>query len=365
MNQLSASRIALSGLLVSSCVLVTALSIREARACSYAAPPPALQGYPEPDAAAVPTDVRPIYESRLFYAAVQQPDPAIVADDTLPRPSPFELVDEAGVITPLLLGNGGAWYMELVPSAELAPRTRYVVRTVAEKVIGERLQLSFTTGDGPVSAPPAPPSAELEHYTLTSATPSSCSPLPTGTCLRFPEPSPGVYVQVDHFQQGTPFRDDAHYLSREPWFSDIAGIHQGHPFDCMELRARAPNGVLSEPVTRCRGDGLLYDIRGSEAIACTVAGITQDGRLLSARVDDGPPVEEDDVSGADAPTGTPPAAAAAGPAAPAPIDVTSAAPDVASAQRSSCGLVTPGRSSVSLLWAAVALLALPLRRKRQ
>jgi hypothetical protein len=352
MNQLFASRLSLSALIVGGGILGTALAVHDAHACTQAAEPPALLGYPEQDATEVPTDVRPIYEFSRLNGAILASDPDLAGeDDSLPEPAPFELVDEAGGVTPLLLGRRATWYLELVPSEPLAPRTRYVVRTVAEKVLGRRLQLSFTTGDGPVSAPPAPPSVEIEHYVFTSPIRSTCGPWPHGTCLRIPEQGPGVYVQADHFQQGTPYRDSYSYQSRKSWFTDIAGIDQGTPYDCVELRNRAPNGVLSEPITRCREDGVSYELSDSQNVACTSAGITVDGSVLSARAEDARGPVVDDTRAAQAPTAAPP------------TDVTRA-PGVASVQSSSCGLVSPGRSPASLLWAAGMLLALPLRRRR-
>jgi hypothetical protein len=254
-----------------------------AEACSYPTPPPKLTGYPPDGAVGVPIDVRPIYDHQALSQVLIPRDLSVYVPPEELAPA-FELVDDAGAVTPLRFGvGGGAWFIELVPPTFLAPRTHYTVRTIAEMTVaGEVLQASFTTGDGAFGEAPGPFDAAIQHYTLKSDTPTSCSPWPHGTCIYFPEPSleSGVFVQGIHLWEGR--MDSNAYLSRTPWFVDLAGIDQGTPFDCIQLRRRAPNGALGEATVRCRQDGELYDVRGSERIACGAAGITQDDRLVSS-----------------------------------------------------------------------------------
>lgn len=160
------------------------LDAAAADACSYPAPPPALAGYPAEGAVGVPIDVRPIYDGNLVSSALVPRDlTSYVPPEE--QPPAFELVDAAGVVTPLAFGTGGgAWFVELVPPRALAPRTRYTVRTIAGMTLGERLQVSFTTGAGE-AAPPGRLDAAIEHYTLQSDMPTSCSPWPHGTCVAF------------------------------------------------------------------------------------------------------------------------------------------------------------------------------------
>jgi hypothetical protein len=275
------------GAVVLGCFALTLLAERAAQACSYEAQPPALQGYPDEGALDVPTDVRLIYavSSVAHTELLASVDPQRVANEDDPEPelSPLELIDEAGAVTPLeLTDGGGSWLFESVPRAALLPRTRYVLRTTEPLSADGELRLSFTTGDGPLTTLPEPPSVEIEHYLLEL--PDRCGPSAHGTCLAFAEPAAGFYIAARPFQQAEPhFRDV--YLARKPWFFDIAGIDQ-HGHDCIEFRTRAPNGALSDPINRCRGDGPLYEIAGSSAVACTAAGITARGQLVSSPPED-------------------------------------------------------------------------------
>ncbi|HKO92643.1 MAG TPA: hypothetical protein VJU61_15920 [Polyangiaceae bacterium] len=259
----------------------TLLEIPVASACTIAVPPPALVGYPGEGALGVPTDVRPIYDLSRIYTAVQLSTEVEVANGL--ATSPLELVDDAGVVTPLDLGSGSSWHIELVPPGALAPRTHYVVRSIASRSRNGGLELSFTTGDGPRTTLPEVPSAGVAHYSLASDTPSSCSPWEHGTCLHFPIPAEdsGVFVEATPFDSIDGFQSAYVYLSATPWFMDLSGIDQGTPFDCVRLRSRAPNGTFSEATTLCREDGVLYDLRGSEDIDCTAEGLTHKGQLVS------------------------------------------------------------------------------------
>ena len=275
------------GALVLGCCALTLSAERAAQACSYAAPPPALKGYPEEGALGVPTDVRLIYEvagvaSTELLASVY---PGRVADDDFPEPefAPLELVDEAGVVTPLeLTSGGGSWLFELAPRAALLPRTHYLLRTTESLSEDGELRLSFTTGDGPLTTLPEPPSVEIEHY-FSESIGDSCSPEPHGSCLRFAEQAAGFYIEARPYLQAEPHFGDV-YLARKPWFFDITGVE--NRLDCIEFRTRAPNGALSDPIERCRADGPLYEIAGPSNIACTAGGITQKGQLLSAAPED-------------------------------------------------------------------------------
>lgn len=329
-------------------------------ACSIPAPPPELRGYPDDGAVGVPTDVLPIYDRTGAFSALIDP---YAPDGAMPleeRASLFELVDESGVVIPLVVGDAVGWFIELIPPAELAPRARYTLRTSASQSVGAGLELSFTTGDGPHASPPEPPIAFIEHYTLTSDNPTTCSPWPAGTCISFPEPAPGEYIEEQGFQRGTLSRSSSGYLSNTSRFTDITGINQG-TYDCIDLRTRAPNGTFSLPLTLCREDGERYDVRGSENIECTAAGMTQDGRLVSALP---PPTA---APSNDEPALDPPTPDAGAPIEPTNVVTTTSDDDTAllSADDTRC-TVTGGSGSAppSAPWYALPLLLLPLRRRR-
>jgi hypothetical protein len=252
---------------IAGVALASLSSVESATACSVALPPPELFGYPENGAADVPTDVLPMYRRSRLEGYRGEPS--------------FELSSAAGQSVPLTKSSGGGWYIELRPSQDLDPSTRYVLRASGESDEAP-LQIEFTTGDGPLSEIPAPPAIGLQHYTLRSFTPTTCSPWENGTCVSFPDASDGVFVEATHFVSGVDNSDDGYlYVSRDPWFINIAGLpDQGTPWDCVRFRNRAANGSLSEPTVRCREDGELVAIVGSEDIACTSQGITQDGLPL-------------------------------------------------------------------------------------
>lgn len=306
-----------------------------AGACSLEPLPPALVGYPDEGAIDVPTDVLPIYAVGLAWAGLREPFELQSPFPTEGLPASFELVDNAGAITPLFVGGDAGSFVELVPETELTPMTHYVLRSLADRSVGDGLQLSFTTGDGPLTTLPAPPVAALQHYSFEADAPTSCSPLSHGTCIYFSAAAPaGVYIEGRQFQAGTGYATSSPLLSRTPFIVNLSGMNQGTHFDCIELRNRAPNGTFSDSITRCRGDGELQDIRGSEAIACTEFGMAQDGQLLStepAEGDESDTAELADTTDAvdrnDDPAGSPTPATT---------------PDVAvaalSADRSSCSL---------------------------
>jgi hypothetical protein len=312
-------------------LLATVLDASRAEACSYPAPEPAWVGYPEDGATDVPTDVIPFYD-------VEQTGLYVYDASTGYGSLAVELVATSGEIIALtsVLPRVG----ELFPRAELEPRTRYVLRPVGSEIGDGSLQLSFTTGDGPLMEAPRAPDIGVQHYTLESPAPTSCSPAPYGTCVFFsPEPAmPGSRVESTPFDSVGGF-DSFPYLIERPWFFNLSGIEQGHPFDCIEARTRASNGTYSDVAVVCRDDGPRYDLYGSEQIGCTAAGLTQEGQLVSTLGDESSPLGSAN-------------------AVPAALDV----------DRSGCSFTTPGGSSSrprapTLAYAVLALWSVVIRRK--
>jgi MYXO-CTERM domain-containing protein len=119
------------------------------------------------------------------------------------------------------------------------------------------------------------------------------------------------------------------YLQTGPFLIDLSGVNQGSNFECVRLRSRGANAALSAPVTLCGRDAPTLVYRGSSHIECHADG-------LIAPSEGGSTVT----------------------------------PTLASAAASGCGVAgSPASGSwseilVSLLWAALAALGWPVRRRR-
>jgi len=160
----------------------------------------------------------------------------------------------------------------LSPIELLQPNTDYRIDVSLPN--GEMVKgVSFTTGDGPFEGTPPPPNASLQHYQFAPDVPlSSCSPPQTGTCVAL---ASDWAIEVTNLRNGN--ADPTYvYLYEGSFFTNLSGLEQGTPFDCVSLRSRAPSGVYSTPVELCRGDGPLLTLSGSDRITCTSEGVLQD-----------------------------------------------------------------------------------------
>jgi len=218
----------------------------------------------------------PFYDSSLF----------LFASDL--AGAQFTLTSSAG---DKLMARGAHTQLDTVDltiDGELRPNTTYTLAANVPVPSSSDLvkTLSFTTGAGPLATPPAPPQGFLQHYQFEQALSSSCSPREQGTCVAV---SGGVAIEetnVDEFGQ-----DDQYvYLRSEPWFTDLSGMNQGTNFRCVKLRTRAENGLYSSPLVLCGAEAARLKLHGSEAIACTSRGITQDGTLVASQETQGPSV---------------------------------------------------------------------------
>lgn len=244
---------------------LAAAAPRSAHACTTLLPPAALVGYPADGQADVPTDVVP------FYNVVD----ARIDDVTKAQ---FELTSSGGPAIAVQAELSHIWYADLSPIELLQPNTEYRLELSlpsGEKVSG----VSFTTGAGPFEGTPPPPSASLQHYQFAPDVPlTSCSPQPTGTCVALAGDWP---TEVTNLWDGNV--DPTYvYLYEGSFFTNLSGLEQGTPFDCVSLRSRAPNGVYSTPVELCRGDGPLLTLSDSDRITCTAEGLRPDGADESA-----------------------------------------------------------------------------------
>ncbi|HYQ02362.1 MAG TPA: Ig-like domain-containing protein [Polyangiaceae bacterium] len=237
-----------------------ALMTPSASACSTIAPPPALNGYPSDGATDVPTDVVPFYKS-IYSTSLND--------------ATFSLTSATGEAMVARATTAQLDTYELRFEQELQPNTTYTLVTDVPDPVAEAqvrsLSLTFTTGGGPVSTAPAKPEGSLQHYQFASQPRSSCSPSGQGTCVAV-SGLPVESSEIDEFGQ-----DNSVSLYTEPWFTNLSGINQGTNFRCVKLRTRAPNATYSEPLVLCGEGAPLITIRGSENIACTSQGITQDG----------------------------------------------------------------------------------------
>jgi hypothetical protein len=248
---------------------------RGAEACSRIAPPPALEGYPRDGSVDVPTDVIPVFESfRAGTSGGVRPGAV------------FELRTDAGDTIALTPRERHAGHFELVPASPLAARTRYTLRglwTATHASLGEPIidvSLSFTTAEGPLAQPPAPPEATMQHYTAPRGG-SSCSPEPRGTCISFTGEELVEFMFDDGLNDPELLR--AHpgvhgpYLSRRGFMGNLTGVNQGTSFQCVQLRTRAANGIVSDKVVLCGADAPHYALPGVE-VTCGPGGLRYQGR---------------------------------------------------------------------------------------
>jgi MYXO-CTERM domain-containing protein len=124
------------------------------------------------------------------------------------------------------------------------------------------MALVFTTGSGPVTELPPAPLARLQHYQIVNTPLTSCSPSKAGTCVSF---AVGLPVEASLFVAGSDAAIGFYgpQLYYGPFFTDLSGIMQGTPADCVRLRSRAPNGKTSDPTDLHGPDGGLVPTGGS------------------------------------------------------------------------------------------------------
>jgi hypothetical protein len=235
------------------------------------APPVALVGYPAENATQVPTDVVPIFDT--IRANVTQG--AALGNST------FELRSAGGAVIPVVATLAPyAWHFELTPQTPLAPNTAYALVATLPAYGGGTVKSSvfFTTGGGPAAPAVKPSDVFLQNYRYQGPI-NSCGPSQTGTCVAIPAPDRFVTIR-----RTGPFAPDTTYLLRSSEITTTltTGLPPGSPpAGCLEIRARSPNGSLSEPVTRCAEFAPLLELPDSTAIACTSQGLTKNGEVVS------------------------------------------------------------------------------------
>ncbi|HEX2872555.1 MAG TPA: Ig-like domain-containing protein [Polyangiaceae bacterium] len=261
---------------------LAAAAPKSAHACTTLRPPAVLVGYPADGQVEVPTDVVPFYS--VFDAHIEGVATA-----------QFKLTSSEGAVIAVQPKLSHVWHADLLPSQLLEPNTKYRVELSlpsGESVSG----ISFTTGAGPFEGTPPPPSASLQHYQFAPSVPlTSCSPPRTGTCVALTADWP---TEVTHLWNGNV--DPTYvYLYEGSFFTNLSGLEQGTPFDCVSLRSRAPNGVYSTPVELCRDDGPLLTLSDTDPITCTADGLLQEPAQARTPNEAEDPPSDADVDGAD------------------------------------------------------------------
>jgi hypothetical protein len=235
----------------------------------------------------VPTDVRPVYDLALAQI-----------NDLTAQGAQFQLSNALGETIALTSRVAHFGHFELASASELRPETTYRLNgrwTVAASATPQvETSLSFTTGAGPLGAAPAPPDVSIVRYSLQSDEPGSdCDPAPTGSCISFPAGVAVAATTIDVFGQENAIYDvntgkvlvDS-YLLLQPWLSNL--FETGSGVDCLKLKARAENGLFSQPVVVCGRDIPTYNVKGgSPQIACSPLGLVHDGQLVSPNVGGG------------------------------------------------------------------------------
>ena len=160
---------------------------------------------------------------------------------------------------------------ELVPNARLSPNTTYTLRASWERGDDE---LQFTTGTGPLAA--APPAVEgvLMNYSASELG-TSCDPYRSGTCVTLAPADAIVEYSLVDDQFGQ--LHEPQFVAGSFW-TNLSGVDQGHPAECLVLRARAANGTLGGDTHLCGKDYPLRFPDTTHGLECTsAAGLTSNG----------------------------------------------------------------------------------------
>jgi len=257
---------------------LTAVSLpTPAWACSYLASPE-LSGYPNDGETDVPTDTIPIY---FFPSGLGSP--SLVLRSSLIGPEGAIEIEPRSATTDSL---------EFVPARALAPNTTYTLSvTYSNTVVGGAQptgSATFTTGAGPFEGDLSPPPLRIMHY--EGGFFGSCGPGAKGSC--FSLPASGLYVTA---MQGSSYTN----LAIGSFITNMYGADQGHPFECMSVWRRAPNGELGDEARVCTAEGLMYDLRelsddeaesASTSLVCEPDGLKWRGKLVATRFKGRPPL---------------------------------------------------------------------------
>lgn len=234
-----------------------------ALACTFPPSPSALVGIPAAGESNLPTDLVLVYskgEAKLFDE--QQISLAL-----------FELSSSSGATVALTPRLTFVAHFELVPETELEPSTEYTLRaTLPPETSGQPsvpTSLSFTTGEGPLTDPPAAPDVKIQHYHSTDDSVTSCDPGLDGSCVFVGSQSP---VVLSH-----PESSPNEYLAFGAWWENLTGVNQGTPYACMTVRSRSADGALSDSVEICRDDAETVTIPDVTGLNCTERGFEHNG----------------------------------------------------------------------------------------
>lgn len=254
-----------------------------------------------------------------------------------PTPGMFYLHSGEGATIALHAQRVYGDYLQLQPEHALAPNLSHQLSGTWRVTDQTDEALLFWTGAGPFVGPPDPPEVSVQHYRMADEVPvAKCGPARFGTCLAFGSSS--AVVEYTLLNDVGEEREPASAMGAV--MVDLTGLDPNQSARCVKLRARGPDGSLSEPTTVCGDDFPVWEA-DQLAVRCTPKGLSWQGMAEEPNVVR--KAHERAVTAQDA--GTP----------------QRAHPSAAHG----CSVTMPGRSASSLPLVAFALLLLCERGRRR
>jgi len=225
---------------------------------------------PSADQVAVPTDVVPVYDLEALLRGT-----GVLQGDGFD----FSLWDAQGEEVAFTQERVGSSHIAIKPAAELLPFSTYVFDATLPQLDApeQALQLSFTTGAGPLGELPLPPlHASLQRFSAPQGGGAVCEPA-EGLCVALPA---GELIEVTFLDQSqdvpAPALHAGSYLTFLPPLT-------AHPAElCLQLRRRALNGSFSAPEVVCGPFNEVSVLEGNPVAHCTDQGLVEVARVGSA-----------------------------------------------------------------------------------
>jgi hypothetical protein len=276
------------------CIALAHLATPAVGAACFKLPENTWHGYPADGATDVPLDVAPIYWGTSAPSVVPGLAlPAMLPPDAgIPLPAQISLTSEHG--ENVALRPEPPLIMPIVPLQPLQPHTRYTLQVKRTTIGGlfeslsQDITIHFTTGDSLYRGDLTAPVAGISHYSAKHV--SSCDPGQTAACINLPD---------DDFYDWRVQGKESGRLVRGSFYARMSSP-DAEPFECLELRRRAPNGQLGPPAVVCRDDGPSYDLDPLMSrtdllpgIGCEPVGLTWGGVPIAELPDEAAEPNED------------------------------------------------------------------------